>query len=648
MVTTGLAILRICGSELIDLRRVKAVDKANSQAECHNLRMQTRSTLRLYILALVVAQLVIEVGLLIALSNLLSQADAELEKSIRAQKITEGINSISKQLYDAFWLYSNEKGEQLLTRETVSPLVVKFRKMYDDLERLTAGDQAAYTVVKNSDRAATRCVELMEVLRGAFERDGRTAEARAYRRPYWFELRRQSKLVLTPEFLSLKRDQAQVAESSPLIQRDIRQQILYLIWGGGIVLAALVCSVAFYLTHNIANKIARLRDNTMRLASNLPLNPVMQDRDDLSQLDQVFHKMAQELQAAARKERALLDNARDFICSIDRSGKFVEVSAASQLLLGYKSDEMLGSHLIDFLAGNDVASVLAYFDSIQQTNDSETTATLDTQLVRKNGSIVDVTCSAQFAREENLTFCVFHDTTERRQAERLRQEVVAMVTHDLRTPLGTVGNIFDFLNQGQLGTLTEKGQRFAESGQRNTARMMSLINDLLDIEKIKSGNLEIDAEDVEVSSLLKGCADLHSAQAASQGIDLVVAETDTTVWGDHDKLLRLLSNLVGNAIKFTPKGGRISLSAEEKEGKVRISVKDTGPGIPKDKLVSVFERYQQVDGEHKASGSGLGLAICKMFAEVHGGRIWVESEEGQGSEFIVALPVHDPSKAKLS
>jgi len=166
---------------------------------------------------------------------------------------------------------------------------------------------------------------------------------------------------------------------------------------------------------------------------------------------------------------------------------------------------------------------------------------------------------------------------------------------------------------------------------------------LLDLEKIKSGNFEINSSQVAVSSLFKGCLDLHSALAAAQKVELVTKDTDLTVWGDQDKLLRLLSNLVGNAIKFTPESGKITLSAAENNKEVRISVRDTGPGIPKDKVDAVFERFQQIDGEHKAAGSGLGLAICKMFAEVHGGRIWVESEEGKGSEFIVALPAKKPA-----
>lgn len=192
--------------------------------------MQKRSTLRLSILALAIVPVVLEIILLVALSNLHSQADMELERSVRAQKITEGINSISKQMYDAFFMFSAEKHDEMLTKEAMEPIIVKFRKTYDDLEKLTAGDEHSHSMIASSSKAANRAVELMEILRGSLDRDGKTEAARAFRKPYWYELRKQTKTILTPEFLNLRREEAQVAEAAPLIQKDIREKIQFSIW----------------------------------------------------------------------------------------------------------------------------------------------------------------------------------------------------------------------------------------------------------------------------------------------------------------------------------------------------------------------------------------------------------------------------------
>lgn len=598
--------------------------------------MHTLWTLRSKILVLVILPLVIEIGALVFLSKLLTETEVELEKSIRAQHITACINSISKHLYEAALLYAAENPESAITPEAADSLVTQFLQEYELLDKLTKDDPKAHFVIAKSRMAMDRTVVAMQQLRTSLERDGVDDRARAIRKPYWYELRRSTKEILTLEFLELKRNQTQVANSAPQVQAELRQQMQYAIWCAGIMTSLLTLVAARYLTSEITNKISRLKENSIRLASSVPLHPEMQGNDDLSQLDQVFHQMAYELQAAARKERALVDNALDLICSLDRGGKFVEVNPASMALLGYSPDELLGSHLIDYLPPADVSGVLTYFDEIKTT---QNTSALETKVRHKDGSVREVVCSAQFVSEQDTTFCVFHDSTERKQVERLKQEVMAMVTHDLRTPLATVSNVFEFLDRGQLGDLNEKGSRFVLSGQRNVKRMMSLINDLLDIEKVKSGNFDLELSEVSLNALMKASNDLHSATAAAEGIDLVWNETDLSITADYDKLQRLISNLIGNAIKFTPRGGKVTISAIASGDEIRLIVADNGSGIPESQLANVFERFQQVDGTAKKhGGSGLGLAICKIFAEIHGGRIWVESEEGKGSQFIVALP----------
>lgn len=600
--------------------------------------MLIRSTLRSKILILVILPVVIEIGALAFLSKLLTDTEVELEKSIRSQRITACINSISKHLYETALIYALENSEGKITQDEEENLINSFLQEYFELDKLTKDDPKAHRVIMQSKAAMERTIIAMREFRISLERDGRADSARAMRRPYWYELRRSAKKILTLEFLELKRNQSQVAKSAPIVQAELRQQMQYAIWGTGLTTSLLTLLAARYLTSEITNKVSRLKENTIRLASSVPLQPEMKGEDDLSQLDQVFHQMADELHAAARKERALVDNTLDLICSLDRAGKFVEVNPASVALLGYSPQELLGSHLIDFLPPADVSRVLSYFDEIKTNQNS---SALEMQVKHKDGTSREVDCSAQFVGELDSTFCVFHDSTERKQVERLKQEVMAMVTHDLRTPLATVSNVFDFLNRGQLGELNEKGSHFVISGQRNVKRMISLINDLLDIEKIKSGNFELEISEIALNSLLKSSYDLHSATASAEGIELVWNETDLSIHGDNDKLQRLLSNLIGNAIKFTPREGKVSVSAILEGDEVHLIVADTGTGIPRSQLSNVFERFQQVEStakKHEHAGSGLGLAICKQFAEIHGGRIWVESEEGKGSLFIAALP----------
>lgn len=226
---------------------------------------------------------------------------------------------------------------------------------------------------------------------------------------------------------------------------------------------------------------------------------------------------------------------------------------------------------------------------------------------------------------------------------RARQDVYAMVTHDLRTPLTVVQGSLEMINSrqsGEFGELNERGESTVRLMARNCAMMMGLINDLLDLEKIKSGTFVLDKEKICLADVFEEVRVLIAEWCATHKVDLKVEDTAVFVLADSALLTRVIYNLVSNAAKHSSAGGTIKIAARENENKVEITVADTGKGIPENMLNKVFDRFQQVERADRKTkgGSGLGLTICKSVVELHGGRIWATSKVGEGAVFHIELP----------
>ena len=200
------------------------------------------------------------------------------------------------------------------------------------------------------------------------------------------------------------------------------------------------------------------------------------------------------------------------------------------------------------------------------------------------------------------------------------------------------------------GPLTEKQIHYLTRVRSNTQHLAGLINDLLDLSKIEEGKVELQAERVSLGGLIHEVMETLIPIAAEKSIELeVTLEPSLLVWADRDKVTQVLTNLIGNAIKFTPPHGRGMISSTSKDdGWVRVSVSDTGAGISTEEREKIFDKFYQIaaNGEPKPKGTGLGLAICKTLVELHGGKIWVESELGKGSTFYFTLPAAVAAEAK--
>jgi signal transduction histidine kinase len=236
---------------------------------------------------------------------------------------------------------------------------------------------------------------------------------------------------------------------------------------------------------------------------------------------------------------------------------------------------------------------------------------------------------------------VFKDMAQAlKETERMKQELVAMVSHDLRTPLTSIQGFLTLLSTGMYGELTQPGSENLSIAESNITRLISLINDLLDIEKMQSGKLEMELREVPLQDVFDRSYGSVIGFAEQQKVKLAMEPCDLLVYADGDRLVQVLVNLMSNAIKFSPKDAEVRVRAEERDDSVEIRVVDHGRGVPAAYREAIFERFQQVqksDAKVKG-GSGLGLAICKAIIEGHHGFIGVESEEGKGSTFWFRVP----------
>jgi signal transduction histidine kinase len=243
-----------------------------------------------------------------------------------------------------------------------------------------------------------------------------------------------------------------------------------------------------------------------------------------------------------------------------------------------------------------------------------------------------------------------HDVTERAEAERRKSEFVSTVSHELRTPLTSIRGSLGLLDGGAAGPLPDKAASLVRLASSNVERLVRLVNDVLDLQKIDAGRMEYAITAQDPADVVGAAAEGIAGLAAAAHVDVVTrVGARAAVRGDRDRLLQVLTNLLSNAIKFSPADAAVVVSASDRTDAagapmVRFAVEDRGPGIPPDKLALLFQRFRQLDGSdsRRHGGTGLGLAISKTIVEQHGGRVGVESEPGRRTVFWCDLPA-DPA-----
>lgn len=345
-----------------------------------------------------------------------------------------------------------------------------------------------------------------------------------------------------------------------------------------------------------------------------------------------------------RQNEMLLNAVGEAICGLDLDGTVTFANPMAARLTGWTVPELIGRRLHDLVhpkASDDCdAGTCPLQDALMDRSRRQQEDTF----VRRDGAAIPVEFIANAVIEPSGELAgavlAFRDISERREIARMKDEFVAVVSHELRTPLTSIRGALGLLSSGHLGTLPEKGQQMLQIAVSNANRLVRLINDILDLERIESAHAETEWTSCELEDILQQCADLMRPAAERARIQLQVEVKAVTFQADGDRLQRAISNLISNAIKFSPPDSVVTLAGGARDNAVWIDVRDQGRGIPLDHLERIFERFHQVDksDSRDKGGTGLGLPICRKIVEQHGGRIWAESQVGLGSTFHILLP----------
>jgi signal transduction histidine kinase len=225
-------------------------------------------------------------------------------------------------------------------------------------------------------------------------------------------------------------------------------------------------------------------------------------------------------------------------------------------------------------------------------------------------------------------------------ASRHKSDFLATMSHELRTPLNAIIGFSEVLHEQMFGELNERQLAYVSDVLEAGRHLLSLINDVLDLAKIEAGRMELELSSVAIPEILRSAVSMLSERASGAGLTLAIdtEPEEITITADERRVRQIVFNLLSNAVKFTPSGGRVDLSALAEDGRVEIAVADTGPGIPPEELERIFEEFEQATAGKKAEGTGLGLPLSRRLVELHGGRLWVDTEPGKGSTFRFTLP----------
>ncbi len=395
--------------------------------------------------------------------------------------------------------------------------------------------------------------------------------------------------------------------------------------------------LARIVSESISARLNVIARSTHLVRKGQQLPPALSGTDDVAKLDCFIHEMVEELNVTHQREQAVIEQAADAIVSCDTTGKILRANPAAAQLWGHSPEKLLSMNIMDLVTERDSAIL---DDTLKKALSGAEKLPVEVSGNSASERQLSLSWSVSKELEGNRLFCIVHDVTERKMLEQLRRDFVAMISHDLRSPLTSLRCTLNLFEEGLYGDLSPAGVAAVKKSDRETDRLIRLISTLLDYEKFQSGQFDLICSSESLENIIQQSLDSVERLAELSGVSLKFNGANFKVIADRDKIIQVLVNLLSNAIKFSQSGSSVEICVILKNDFVEISVNDHGKGIPHDQQGAIFEKYRQVKGDgQNQKGTGLGLSIAKLIVESHRGQIGVTSSPGEGSKFWFTLPL---------
>ncbi|GAB6138260.1 HAMP domain-containing sensor histidine kinase [Halanaerobaculum tunisiense] len=433
---------------------------------------------------------------------------------------------------------------------------------------------------------------------------------------------------------------------------DNASQAIYstVIFSGIAIILAVIFGI--YISNLIIKPIKQLTAKIKEIAGgNLDQIIQINTKDEIGELAEEFNTMTQRLKEyeemnisklieEKNKSEGIVKSISNPLLVTDEENKILLVNPNAEELFGLEEGEVVGTHFLEAIKEDQI------FNSISETLDSgEEKVSQDNNVIKfiteEQELYFRITTTPVKDKEDKtkLVVTLLEDITHLKEVDQMKSEFVSMVSHEFRTPLTSMNMGINMLLEENAGEINDQQQELLEVAQEDCEHLNNLVDELLDLSKMESGEIDLDFAAVKVEDIFATSVQPFKEQAKEEGIDLdYTAPDDLEVYADLNKITWVITNLIGNALRYTNDGDEIKLFANQKGHKIHLSVADTGAGIPEEYQHKIFEKFVRAGADKdESTGTGLGLAISKEIIEAHGGRIWVESEVDKGSTFTFTL-----------